>query len=265
MTERVVALLTDFGVADHFVATMKGVILSQAPGTSFIDITHDIPPQGVAAAAYQLLASYHYQPAGTLFLCSVDGGKNPRRLLYVEAGRWRFLAPDNGLLSWVLNEEKPKLMLDVTHAPGLPPAGGRTFDGRDVLAPLAGRLLTGEPISPLGPSVSSIETLPFPAVQKNGALWRGRVIARDRFGNAVTNLRSSELGPLAATSKLWFEFGPAKTTIRGLSESYTSVESGRMLAVKGSAGFVEISIRDGNAAQAAGLNPGDEVLVYFRT
>ena len=261
----IVALLTDFGVADHFVATLKGTILSQAPGAVFVDITHEIPPHDVAAAAYQLLASYRYQPRGTLFLCSVDGGSGQRRHLYVEAGGWRFLAPDNGLLSWVLDREKPTLILDITQAPGLPLSVGKTFAGRDVLATLAGRLLKGEPPSQVGSPTPSFEKLAFPGVEKNGALWRGRVIATDHFGNVITNLRSSELVPLAVTSKIWFEFGVPKTTVRGLSETYASVQPGRLLAVEGSAGFVEISVRDGNAAQATGLKPGDDIFVYFRT
>lgn len=266
MTTSVVALLTDFGLSDHYAATMKGVILSHAPGVQFVDITHKIPPQNVRAAAYQLLASYRYHPAGTLFLCVVDPGVgSSRRLIYAEAGAWRFLAPDNGLLSWVFESEKPARVIDISNPPGLPPFPSRTFHGRDILAPVAGRMIHGEPPTNFGSATDTWGKLPFPPVNKLGSLWRIQVIAVDGFGNLVTNLRSDEVAPLAAKSKLWFELGAYPATLRGLSDTYTSVEPGRLLAVQGSAGFVEISVRDGNAAALTHLGPGDEISVNFRT
>ncbi len=261
-----VALLTDFGLFDHYAATMKGVILSHAPGVTFVDITHKIPAQNVRAAAYQLLASYRYHPVGTLFVCVVDPGVgSSRRLLYAEAGGWRFLAPDNGLLSWVFDQEAPSIVIDISNPPGLPPFPSRTFHGRDILAPVAGRLIQGESPSNFGGATDAWEKLPFPLVKKYGALWKIEVIAVDGFGNLVTNLRSDDVAPLAAKSKLWFELGAYPGTLRGLSDTYASVETGKLLAVQGSAGFVEISVRDGNAAELTHLGPGDEISLNFRT
>jgi S-adenosylmethionine hydrolase len=266
VTALVVALLTDFGLTDHYVATMKGVILTHAPTAQFVDVTHNIPAQNVRAAAYQLLASYRYHPAGTLFLCVVDPGVgSSRRLIYAEAGGWRFLAPDNGLLSWVLESESPAKVFDITNPPGLPPFPSRTFHGRDILSPVAGRILQGEPPKNFGTPTESFEKLPFPPVRKLGSMWKVQIIAVDTFGNLVTNLRSDEVAPLAAKSKLWFELGSYPATIRGLSDTYTSVESGKLLAVEGSAGFVEISVREGNASALTRLSPGDEISVHFRT
>jgi S-adenosyl-L-methionine hydrolase (adenosine-forming) len=262
----VVALLTDFGLADHYVATMKGVILSQAPATQFVDVTHNIPPQNVRAGAYQLLASFRYHPAGTLFLCVVDPGVGSnRRLLYAEAGGWKFMAPDNGLLSWVFEQQPPSRVFDISNPPGLPEFPSHTFHGRDILAPVAGRLLNGEPIETFGQAVEGYEKLPFPAVKKVGSFWRGQILAVDGFGNLVTNIRSEELAALATKAKPWFEFKVYAGSIRGLSESYASVEPGKLLALAGSAGFIEISVRDGNAAAETRLAAGDEVQVHFRT
>lgn len=266
MTAPVVALLTDFGLVDHYAATMKGVILSHAPSVQFVDITHKVPAQNVRAGAYQLLASYRYHPAATLFLCVVDPGVgSSRRLLYAEAGGWRFLAPDNGLLSWVFESEPPSRVIDISSPPGLPPFPSRTFHGRDILAPVAGRLVQGEAPTNFGDVTDVWEKLSFPTVKKFGTLWKIEVIAVDGFGNLVTNLRSDEVAPVAAKSKLWFELGAFPGSLRGLSDTYTSVEPGKLLAIQGSAGFIEISVRDGNAAALTHLGPGDEIRVNFRT
>jgi S-adenosylmethionine hydrolase len=103
--------MTDFGLSDHYVGSMKAVLLSAVPQVQIIDLTHEIPPQDVAAAAYQLMVSYRYHPKGTLFICVVDPGVgSERKILYVEAGDWKFIAPDNGLLSWMLELEKPTMI-----------------------------------------------------------------------------------------------------------------------------------------------------------
>ncbi|MBV9080671.1 MAG: SAM-dependent chlorinase/fluorinase [Elusimicrobia bacterium] len=265
MSGVVAAFITDFGLADHYVGTMKAVLVSLAPVAQIIDITHNVPPQDVRAAAFQLLASYKYHPTGTLFVCVVDPGVgSDRRIIYAEAGAWRFLAPDNGLLSWTLAREKPTLLVDMSTPPGIPPPS-RTFHARDVFAPLAARLLKGEPPASLGARVNDIARLPFPSVQKTGARWRGEVIAVDVFGNLVTNLVSAEVEPLAAKSKIWIDVGSEKTRVRGLSPSYAAAPEGKLLAIDGSSGFIEISVRNGSAAAATKLKVGSPVTVHFRT
>ncbi len=260
-----VALLTDFGLADHYVGSMKAVILSHAPDASILDLTHNIPPQDVRTAAFQLRASYRVHPAGTLFVCTVDPGVgSERKLIYAEAGSWRFLAPDNGLLSWVFAETPPTLVLDVSKSRG-DAAVSRTFHGRDILAPAAGRLLNGEAPSAIGTPVSTWQTIPVPAVQKVAGLWRGEVLAVDTYGNLITNLKSEELAPLASHSKVWFDLGGRTGAVRGLSASYASVDEGKLLAVEGSGGFIEISVRNGSAAAVTGLKAGDSVIANFRT
>lgn len=260
----VVALLTDFGLSDHYVGTLKAVILADAPGTQIVDLTHSVPPQDVRTAAFQLRSSYRFHPPETLFVCVVDPGVgSDRKILYAEAGRWRFLAPDNGLLSWTFDEVPPTLLLDVS----LPPSRtiSRTFHGRDVMAPVAARLLNGDSPTSLGTAMPDCVRIPFPAVEKRGGMWRGQVVAVDTYGNLITNLRSAELAPLAAHSKLWFDLVSHKASIRGMAPTYASVDEGRLLATEGSSGFIEIAVRNGNAAQVTGLKSGDPVVANFLT
>ncbi len=262
----VVCLLTDFGLADHYAGSVKAVLHSWVPGVQVIDLTHEIPPQDVRTAAYHLLASYRYHPPQTLFLCVVDPGVgSDRKILYAEAGGWRFIAPDNGLLSWVLNQEQLGLLLDISHPASIPPPASPTFHGRDIMAPVAGRILGGENPAQFGQPIDRYEEIPFPVVDKTGAMWSGEVLTIDRFGNLITNFKTEEIAPLANKSKLWIELRGRAETIRGISDSYSSVAPGKILAIEGSSGFIEISLRDGNAANKTGLKTGDPITLHFRT
>ena len=248
----IVCLLTDFGLADHYVADMKGVLLSQLSNVQIVDVNHSIPAQDVHSAAYQLLVSHRHQPEGALFICVVDPGVGTRRnILYAEAGAWRFIAPDNGLLSWVLEALKPKMLLQLNEP--------QSF------AAIGARILSGEDPKKIGKAASSIVKLPFPVVLKHGSMWQGEILAIDGFGSLVTNFRSSEVAPLAASSKLWIEFDKTTTTIRGLSQTYADVEPGKPLAFSGSDGFLEISVNQGHAASELNLTVGDRVSLHFRT
>lgn len=261
----VISLLTDFGLSDHYVSDVKGVLLSILPEAQIVDITHNIPPQNIRAAAYQLLASYRHQPAGALFLCVVDPGVGSgRKIIYAEAGGWRFIAPDNGLLSWVLDTVKPQLLLQLNDSLPVKQPVSSTFHGRDVMAPVGARILAGKNPSEFGVPVNSYMKLPFPIVLKHGSMWQGEVLAVDGFGSLITNFRSSEVSPLASTSKMWVEFDKTSATIRGLSGAYASVEPGQPLALEGSGGFIEISVNQGSAASRLNLSIGDRVSIHFR-
>jgi S-adenosylmethionine hydrolase len=260
-----VALLTDFGTKDSFVAAMKGVILQAAPNTTLVDITHEVPPQDIRFAAFQLRSVFRDFPSETLFVAVVDPGTGTdRKIIYAEAGRHRFLAPDNGLLSWALDGQIPKRILEIPVAASPQADISATFQGRDVFAPVAGRILNGEDPSTFGSPLSSWVQMPFPAVKKVGSLWTGEVLCVDVFGNVITNFPSKEVESYAKAAKVWIEFGKPPITIRGLSPSYARVEKGKLLAVAGSAGFLEISIRDGSAAQLTKLKSSSPVQLHFR-
>jgi len=261
-----VCLLTDFGETDSYVGVMKGVLMSVAPEAKVVDLSHGIAPQDVRAGAFQLLSSFRHFPKETMFVCVVDPGVgSARKIIYMEAGSWRFVGPDNGLLSWVAAEVKPKLIIDIDFKKFARKKISKTFHGRDIIAPLAGRLMNGEPPEGFGRRMKSLVKLPFPRPFKSGARWTGEIIAVDRYGNLVTNIRSDDVSTLTSGAKIWMELGKQKNTIRGLSESYTAVDPGKFLAIEGSAGFLEISVRDGNAKKKSGMDVGSPVVLNFRT
>jgi len=260
-----IALLTDFGSADHYVASIKGVILSALPEARFVDITHQIPPQDIRAGAFQLLSSYESFPAGTLFMCVVDPGVgSERKILYAETESRHFIAPDNGILSWVFEKEKPVRLFDVSNLK-LEKEPSRTFHARDIMAPAAAKVLKGESPDKWGVPQKNWEKLSFPAVKKTGASWEGEILAVDTYGNLITNFRSEEILDLAEHSKLWFDWEGKSPAVRGLAKSYSEADPGKLLAIEGSAGFIEISVRDGNAAKETGLKVGSKINVQFRT
>ena len=179
--------------------------------------------------------------------------------LLARAGSWWFVAPDNGLLSWVFDRHKPSEIYRVLSSPD----ASHTFHGRDVIAPVAARLKQGEPASTLGEHVESYVNIPFPIVLKNGAMWQGEILAVDDFGNLITNVRSKEILPYAKASKLWIEFEESSSTIRGLSPSYGSVEVGKLCAVEGSDGFIEIAANSSRRCRHHRLGRGRSHHVSF--
>ena len=160
----VVAFLTDFGTRDHYAGVMKGVVLSIVPDVTIVDVSHDLPPHDLNAAAYELAATYKYFPAGTIFVTVVDPGVgSARRGIAVEAGDWKFVAPDNGVLTMVLRETPPKKAVELTERRYARPTVSRTFEGRDRFAPAAGWLGKGVDLSALGRSAGAIQQLAIPA------------------------------------------------------------------------------------------------------
>ena len=148
----VIALLSDFGTRDHYAGTMKGVILNICPDATLVDITHDVPPHDVLDGALQLAAAARYFPAGTIFLAVVDPGVgSARRGIAAEAGDYRFVAPDNGVLTSVLREWPPKKIVELTERRYARPTVSRTFEGRDRFAPAAAWLAKGTQLTALGP------------------------------------------------------------------------------------------------------------------
>ncbi|HMI43493.1 MAG TPA: SAM-dependent chlorinase/fluorinase, partial [Gemmatimonadaceae bacterium] len=156
----VIALLSDFGSRDHYAGTMKGVMIGICPDVTFVDITHDITPHDVVEGALQLVASYRFFPAGTIFLAIVDPGVGSlRRGIAAEAGDYRFVAPDNGVLTAVFRELPPKRIVELTERRYARPTVSRTFEGRDRFAPAAAWLGKGIQLSALGRTVTGYQQL----------------------------------------------------------------------------------------------------------
>lgn len=248
-----IVLLTDFGQADPFVGVMKGVVLSRLPDARIVDLTHGVPARDVRRAAFVLMDSAAYFPDGALFVCVVDPGVGSSRpILWARGARHCFLAPDNGLLSWVERREPLKELRRVADDRLFLKPVSSTFHGRDVFAPVAAALAGGLAPAKLGPRVRTMRRLPFPAPRRKGRGVRGEILLFDRFGNALTNLSTRDLPRGARLKHGSADLGPLRT-------HYAAAEPGAPVAVLGSSGFVELSLRDGDYARQRGARVGDLV------
>ena len=237
----VVTLTTDFGLSDNFVGVMKGVILSIAPETSIVDLTHDVAPQNIHQAAFVLLTGFSYFPGSTVHVCVVDPGVGSgRRILAVRAQGHFFVAPDNGVLSYVLDRVGSFECRSVENQDYWLAEVSRTFHGRDIMAPTAAWISKGEALESLGPRIDDPVRLPALAVRKTAGEIEGRVIYADRFGNLITNVPADEIPENA-------EIGIGGHCISGLQQSYNAVLPGALLAIRGSHGFLEIACNQGSA------------------
>jgi len=239
----VIALLTDFGVLDPYVGIMKGVIATIAPTVPVIDITHGVPPQDVLIGALHLEASWKFFPAGTVFIVVVDPevGTDRRGLVATAQGR-HFVGPDNGVLSLVPGAVFRRIDADW----GLPDRS-RTFHGRDIFAPVGARLSRGAAVDMVGPPVRD----PLRIIVPEPVRGLGEVLYVDHYGNAITNLPGRESG--------WVTVHGQMVEIR---RTYADVARGEVVALTSSTGRLEIAVRDGNASNTLGLEPGSPVVAY---
>ena len=253
MKTKFIALLSDFGANDPFVGTMKGVILTKAPGLTIIDITHQIPPQDIQAAAFYLMASVPFMPKGTLFIAVVDPTVGMGRgILWARTKNHQFITPDNGILSWVGEREKIEEVRFINNSALFLPRISSTFHGRDIMAPVAAAIAKGLPEKSIGPVLRDYRRFPYPRPEKTGNRVTGQVIVIDHFGNAITNITRQYL-----TAKSIFTV--ADRLVKGLKLTYASVPEGEPLALIGSFGFLEFSIRNGNFSRAFGVKAGSAV------
>jgi S-adenosyl-L-methionine hydrolase (adenosine-forming) len=254
-----VTLLTDFGTADAYVAAMKGVILSIAPGAALVDITHDIPPQDVRVAAFRLLTVARFFPTETVHLAIVDPGVgSSRRPIVASAGNQRFVGPDNGLFSFVLERAADARVFHLTDPTVFRHPVSTTFHGRDVFAPAAAALARGARPEELGPEVSDWVRLdPLrPHVLADGSL-AAEIIDVDRFGNCITSVHREFLDQPHHDWALEVN----GREIRALRSIYSGGETGAPFLIWGSTDFLEISINAASAARSLGFATGQKVLL----
>jgi hypothetical protein len=253
MKTKHIALLSDFGTHDPFVGAMKGVLLSKAPGLTIIDITHQIPPQDIQTAAFYLMAATPYMPKGTLFMCVVDPTVGTGRgIVWARTENHQFIAPDNGLISWVEQKERILEARFISNSSLFMENISSTFHGRDIMAPVAAAIAKGLPEKKIGPLFPAYRRFPFPAPVKAGNRITGQVIAIDHFGNVVTNIKRDYLSARAV-------FNIADRMIKGLKLTYASVPEGEALALVGSFGFLEFSVRNGSFARTFEVKIGSVV------
>ncbi len=245
----IITLLTDYGTTDSYVGEMKGVLLTLAPGATLVDLTHEINPGDVAAAAYVLGRAWSHFPPGTVHLAVVDAGAGSSRAALAFRTRDHcFVGPDSGLFTVLLRGAE-------IEAVGLPTpvAASPTFAGRDLFAPAAAALARGEPLLSLGERFAGIPRRMSGAMPHyEGKVVVGEVIYVDRFGNLVTNLTSEFVPPYAILEAESLAIGPLRTT-------FGDVPPGNLIAYIGSGGQVEIAVRDGSAARRLGVGVGGRV------
>jgi len=266
----IITLTTDFGIQDTYVAAMKGVILDINPKVTLVDICHSIEPQNIPQAAFLISTAYGYFPKGTIHMVIVDPEVGSRRrAIILKTRKAFFLAPDNGVLSYIIHRPWPKRGLSKAEPKGLPPGlqaieisnskfwhhpVSSTFHGRDIFAPVAAHLSLGVPLQEFGPPITSLKAFPLPKPQlrARGELI-GHILHIDRFGNIITDIDREDL----PSGKFSIEI--AGRQIESLSASYA--EADRLLALIGSSGNLEIAVKNSSAAALLGARIGDEVRI----
>jgi len=254
----VIALLSDFGVVDHYAGTMKGVMLGICPDVSLVDITHGIAAHDVLEGALQLAAAYKYFPAGTIFLAIVDPGVgSARRGIAAEAGDYRFVAPDNGVLTAVLADLPPRRVVELTERRYARPTVSRTFEGRDRFAPAAAWLAKGVQLTALGRPVADYHRLDIPRPVAEDDAIRGEVIRVDGFGNLVSNIDRRLLEKFAHGRPLAITAGGR--SVGRMVAAYADIPAGEVCALFGSTDHLELAANAGSAAERLLLSRGAPV------
>jgi hypothetical protein len=263
-TKPTIALLSDFGTRDHYAGVMKGVVLSICPDAVLVDISHDLPAHDIPFAARELAATYKYFPAGTIFLVVVDPGVgSARRGIAADVGDWRFVAPDNGVLTAVLQEAPPKKVVELTERRYARPTVSRTFEGRDRFAPAAAWLAKGIQLPALGRAVSDYVQIDLAqAVLLDGEI-RGEVVRVDRFGNVVTNVDRRLCEKLTgAEGTMRIEVGGRP--VDRLVSTFSEIGAGDVCALFGSTDHLECAAHAASAAEVLGVGAGAVVTVRRR-
>ena len=262
MTHPIIALLTDFGTVDPYVAQMKGTLLGLCPEAALVDLSHEVPPFGLPQAALFLQASRAHFPTGTVFVAVVDPGVGTsRRMVGLEKDGQSILAPDNGLLGPLLAAPGPMRAFDLSaHAAALEVSS--TFHGRDVLAPLAAALARGESLAALGPKIptESLARLSWAEPEWSNAtrVVHATVLHVDRFGNCLTNLPIPALkDSLAAWDAIYLTTAQGSRRTVTTTTAYAELPAAGLGLLPGSQGFLELALNQADAATATGLRPGD--------
>ena len=262
----IITITTDFGTDDEYAGIMKGVILSLNPSAVIVDITHHIDPQDLVQAAYTIYSSYRFFPQGTVHVVVVDPTVgSDRNIIAFKIMDHIFLAPDNGVLTLLINERNINSIARIDNTSYFLDPVSRTFHGRDIFAPVSAHLSMGVPIKKLGTPVAKKNLICLsilePYFSDNGELV-GSIVSIDHFGNLITNINLDYLEKIDNTvpgKKLCINLGGDK--ISGLSPNYNSTTPGHPLAIIGSRGYLEISVNGGNAANHFMVEKSDIVRI----
>lgn len=255
---KIITLLSDFGLTDGYVGSVKGAIFSNFPEARIIDITHEIKPFQIEEAAYTLMSYYSYYPKDTVHLTIVDPGVGGKRApLIINTANYYFVGPDNGLFSYLFQKEAYSAFEINTKLFNANISA--TFHGRDIFAPVAAKLARGvKPDLIAHPFKGQPVDFAMHISEKQNE-FRAKIISIDRFGNIITNFSMFEYD--AQEEKRIINISVNNKLIKTIKKTYSDVEIGELLALWGSAGFLEISINKGNAADSLNVSIGDDNII----
>lgn len=258
-----ITLLTDFGDRDYFVSSMKGVILNINPQARIVDLSHQVAAHAVEEAAYLLKASYRYYPEGTIHVAVVDPGVGTsRRPLLVSTSRYYFLAPDNGLLTHIFQEELSLEVRTIENNQYRLDSEGATFDGRDLFAPAAAWLTRGQAPGSYGRLIRDYVTLPIHEPTWSEKTLHGRIAYVDRFGNLISNLTPLHLKEVQGKShRSHVTIRICGSEIEGLVTAYADGRPDAPQALINSNGQLEVFVKEGSATDLLNGRRGDPIEV----
>lgn len=256
----IIALLTDFGTKDYFVGAMKGVILSINKEAKIVDISHEISPQNISSASFTLRACYREFPEKTIFVAVVDPGVgSKRRAILVETEKYYFIAPDNGLLSFVYNREEHFKVSEITNEKFFRHPVNNTFHGRDIFSPAAAHLSNGVKPYEFGIEINDFVIFEETKPRRISDLQvEAKIIYSDHFGNLVTNLKKEDL-----PEKFALMIGNKR--IEKLQGYFSEAEKSEVFMIFGSAGFLEIVAFQDSAKSILDAKVGDEIIIIDQT
>lgn len=259
--QRMITLTTDFGLTEHYVGAMKGVIYSINPSVQLVDITNAVQSFDVLDGAIAIAQAYSYFPKDTVHVVVVDPGVGgTRRPIVANVGQYLFVGPDNGVLSLVYEREERVTVRHITSEYYFHQPVSNTFHGRDIFAPVAAYLSKGVDASKFGEEISDYVRFAAPKPKASAAnAWKGVVLKTDKFGNLITNITAKDVPQIFDGSSNGFKITVGKAEITKLCSSYSEGAQGELFAIIGSSGFLEISCNKAAASRVAGADKGSEV------
>ncbi len=262
MKHPIITLLTDFGAQDHYVASMKGVILGINPRCTLVDISHRVGPQDIEEGAFLLASTSSFFPRGTIHLSVVDPGVGgPRRPILVVTSNYYFVGPDNGLFALALRRERVKRAIALTNRKFFLSRVSSTFHGRDLFAPVAAHLSLGVRPETFGDRIDTWADLRLARPEQKGKELTGEIVHIDAFGNLVSNIDEQTLLDFVRDHRFSIKVGRHK--VYGLKKGYWEGKKGGMVALIGSGGFLEISVREGDARKKLKVKRGDRIKIQI--
>jgi S-adenosylmethionine hydrolase len=258
---QVITLLTDYGIADSYVAEVKGAILKINPNVTIIDISHDVGNYDIASGAFQLARAVSYFPEGTIHIGVVDPGVGSvRKSIIIKTRNMWLVGPDNGLLAPAADRLGIKQIWEITNNEILPKRVSDVFDGRDVFGPTGALISKGVSPDVIGTEIHDIIRLSYSQPKVDDESIHGNIIHIDGFGNAVTNITYETLEKIGVKGEASF-----KVTINNESydlpyvRRFSAVDEGELLLLVAGGGYLEISVNQGNAAKLLALKRGSKV------